>query len=70
MWQQFGRAGWLAQRCARGEDDRPVVPHCQERRLTAACEFDVPLAERERLRAALTHRVSPLLAELRGELCG
>lgn len=68
VWQQFGRAGQLAQRYARGEDDRPVVPRCQERRLTAACEFDVPLAERERLLAALTHLVSPLLAELRGEL--
>jgi len=23
VWQQFGRAGKLAHRCARGEDDRP-----------------------------------------------
>ncbi len=26
VWQQFGRAGKLAHRCARGEDDRPVIP--------------------------------------------
>ena len=72
VWQQFGRAGRLAQRYARGEDDRPVVPRCQERRLTADCEFEVPLDERERLQAALTRLVSPLLAELCGELqaCG
>jgi nucleotidyltransferase/DNA polymerase involved in DNA repair len=33
--QQFGRAGKLAQKCARGEDERPVIPRAQERRLVA-----------------------------------
>lgn len=72
VWQQFGRAGWLAQRCARGEDARPVVPRSQKRRLIAYCDLEDPLAEQERLLAVLRQQVSPLLAELQGNLqaCG
>jgi DNA polymerase-4 len=66
--QQFGRAGKVAYRYARGEDDRPVVPRWQAPRLTAEVELETPLAERKRLMAALRHLVSPLLAELRGKL--
>ncbi len=66
--QQFGRAGQMAQRCARGEDDRPVIPRWQVPRRAVGCELDAPLAERERLLSALGRLVSPLLAELRGEL--
>jgi protein ImuB len=70
--QQFGRAGLLAHRCARGEDDRPVVPRWQASHLKAGAEFELPLVERERLVAALRRLASPLLAELRGNLqaCG
>lgn len=72
VWQQFGRGGRLAQRCARGEDDRPVVPRAQRRRLSAHCDLEHPLAEQERLLAALRHLIAPLLAELRENLqaCG
>jgi len=72
VWQQFGRAGKLAHRCARGEDDRPVVPRWQATHLAADVEFETPLVERARLVAALRYLVSPLLAELRGNLqaCG
>jgi nucleotidyltransferase/DNA polymerase involved in DNA repair len=70
--QQFGRAGRLAQRCARGQDDRPVIPRQQARRLEAACELEAPLSQRERLVAALQHTLSPLLAQLEENLqvCG
>jgi len=70
--QQFGRAGKLAYRYARGEDDRPVVPRWQAPQLTAEVELETPLVEREPLMAALRHLVCPLLAELRGKLqaCG
>jgi nucleotidyltransferase/DNA polymerase involved in DNA repair len=70
--QQFGRAGVLAQRCARGEDDRPVMPRWQAPQLAAKVELEAPLVERERLVAALRHLVAPLLAELQGNLqaCG
>jgi hypothetical protein len=61
---QFGRAGRLAHRCARGEDDRPVISRQQAPRRTASCELDAPLAERERLLSALERMVSPLLVEL------
>ena len=72
MWQQFGRAGKVAHRCARGEDDRPVIPRWQAPQLAAEVEFETPLVEQSRLVAALRHLVSPLLAELRGNLqaCG
>jgi len=66
--QQFGRAGQLAQRCARGEDDRPVIPRHQAPRRVADCELDAPLAERERLLVTLRRAVAPVLAELRGDL--
>jgi nucleotidyltransferase/DNA polymerase involved in DNA repair len=72
VWQQFGRAGIVARRCARGRDDRPVVPRGQAPRYTAGVEFELPLAERSRLVAALVRLVSPLLANLRDTLqaCG
>jgi nucleotidyltransferase/DNA polymerase involved in DNA repair len=72
VWQQFGRAGKLAHRCARGEDDRPVIPRGQRPQRTAEIELEAPLAEQEGLAAALRHLASPLLAELRGNLqaCG
>jgi nucleotidyltransferase/DNA polymerase involved in DNA repair len=72
VWQQFGSAGKLAHRCARGEDDRPVVPRGQAAHRRAEVEFESPLVERERLVAALQYLVSPLLACLQGRLlaCG
>jgi nucleotidyltransferase/DNA polymerase involved in DNA repair len=72
VWQQFGRAGKLAHRCARGKDDRPVIPRGQALHLAAESDFETPLVERERLLAVLRRLVSPLLAELRGNLqaCG
>jgi nucleotidyltransferase/DNA polymerase involved in DNA repair len=72
VWQQFGRPGRLAHRCARGEDDRPVVSRRHAPQLAAEIEFEAPLAERAPLVAILRRLVSPLLAELRGNLqaCG
>jgi protein ImuB len=72
VWQQFGRAGMFARRCARGEDDRPVVPRWQATCISAGIEWEDPLLDRDRLLTALRHRVSPLLARLRGNLqaCG
>jgi len=72
VWQQFGRPGKLAHRCARGEDDRPVIPRGQRPQRTAEIELEAPLAEQEGLSAALRYVASPLLAELRGNLqaCG
>lgn len=69
---QFGRAGRLALRCARGEDDRPVVPRHQALSRMVGCELDSPTADRERLLAALGQVISPALAELREGLkaCG
>jgi nucleotidyltransferase/DNA polymerase involved in DNA repair len=70
--QQFGPAGMLARRCARGEDNRPVVPRWQAPQLSAGVELEAPLAEQERLLAALRRLVAPLLAGLRANLqaCG
>jgi protein ImuB len=70
--QQFGRAGLLAHRCARGQDDRPVVPRWQRPPLAGQVELEVPLVERQGLVAALHHLVWPLLSRLRDSLqaCG
>lgn len=72
VWQQFGRAGKRAQCYARGEDDRPVVPRWQAPTLAAGHDFKAPLVERGRLLAFAQRLISPLLAELRGNLqaCG
>ena len=69
---QFGRAGRLALRCARGEDDRPVVPRHQAPSRIVGCELDSPTADRELLLAALGQVIAPALAELREGLkaCG
>jgi nucleotidyltransferase/DNA polymerase involved in DNA repair len=68
--QQFGPAGKVAHRCARGEDDRPVIPRWQAPQLAARTEFEVPLVERERLMAELGRLTSPLLARLGENLQG
>jgi nucleotidyltransferase/DNA polymerase involved in DNA repair len=68
VWQQFGRAGKLAQRCARGKDDRPITPRWRMPHLAAEVEFETPLVDREQLLAELGRLVSPLLAKLQGNL--
>jgi len=70
--QQFGRPGKLAQRCARGEDGRPVVPRAQERRLIASHELGDPLVNESALQTLLQRLLSPLLRELQDNLqaCG
>jgi nucleotidyltransferase/DNA polymerase involved in DNA repair len=72
VWQQFGQAGKLAQRFARGQDDRSVVSRHHAPRLSTEIEFEIPLVRRERLLTALTRLVSPLLGDLRENLraCG
>jgi len=72
VYQHFGRAGRLAQCCARGEDRRPVIPRSRKQRLATQLELEAPLAEQERLLAVLLRLVSPLLTKLRENLqaCG
>ena len=50
---RFGQAGRTAQRWAQGLDDRPVVPPWECPEVSARIEFEPPLADRERLLAAL-----------------
>ena len=68
VWQQFGRAGKLAQCCARGKDARPITPRWRMPNLAAEVEFETPLVDREQLIAELGRLVSPLLAKLQGNL--
>lgn len=48
------------------------MPRWQAPSLTVGYEFEIPLAERDRLLTALKHVVTPMLAELQGNLqaCG
>jgi hypothetical protein len=68
VWQQFGRAGVLAQRCARGADDRPVVSRHRAPSLSAAHAFEAPEVELGRLLATCERLVRPLLDKLRESL--
>ena len=65
---QFGRTGQLAHRCARGEDDRPIVPRYQRPHQEVQCELDTPLRERERILMVLQQIVAPALAGMRENL--
>jgi nucleotidyltransferase/DNA polymerase involved in DNA repair len=63
---RFGTAGRIAQRWAQGLDDRPVIPAWEMPEVSTRLEFEPPLAERDRLLAALARRAEQLLAPLRG----
>jgi protein ImuB len=65
---RFGSPGRTAQRWAQGLDERPVVPAWERPEASARLEFEPPLAERDRLLAALMQRAEPLLAALRRQL--
>ncbi len=62
---RFGQAGRTAQRWAQGLDDRPVVPPWENPEISARLEFDIPLADSERLLAALLRQTDRLLRPLR-----
>jgi nucleotidyltransferase/DNA polymerase involved in DNA repair len=65
---RFGVAGRTAQRWAQGLDDRPVLPPWESAEAASRIEFEPPLADRERLLAALLARADKLLAPLRERL--
>ena len=65
---RFGPAGRTAQRWAQGLDDRPVLPPWESAEVAARIEFETPLADRERLLAALLRRADRLLVPLRDRL--
>ncbi len=65
---RFGTAGRTAQRWAQGLDDRPVIPPWESAEAASRIEFEPPLADRERLLAALVARADRLLAPLRDRL--
>lgn len=65
---RFGPAGRLAQRWAQGLDDRPVISPWEVPEVAARIEFETPLADQERLLAALVRQAERLLAPLRERL--
>ena len=65
---RFGPAGRTAQRWAQGLDDRPVLPPWESAEVTARVEFETPLADRDRLLAALIRLADRLLIPLRDRL--
>ncbi|MCX6032079.1 MAG: hypothetical protein NT169_22630, partial [Chloroflexi bacterium] len=65
---RFGPAGRTAQRWAQGLDDRPVVPPWESPEVAACLEFEPPLADAERLSAALLRQAEKLLNPLRARL--
>jgi nucleotidyltransferase/DNA polymerase involved in DNA repair len=65
---RFGAEGRTAQRWAQGLDDRPIIPAWEAPEIASRLEFEPPLAERDRLLAALTRRAERLLTSLRAQL--
>lgn len=65
---RFGQVGRTAQRWAQGLDDRPVVPPWESPEVLARLEFEAPLADAERLLAALLRLADRLLGPLRDRL--
>ena len=65
---RFGPAGRTAQRWAQGLDDRPVLPPWESTEVASRIEFETPLADRDRLLAALIRRADRLLVPLRDRL--
>jgi protein ImuB len=61
---RFGPAGRTAQRWAQGLDDRPVVPPWEAPEISTRVEFEMPLADQERLILILMHRAGKLLTSL------
>jgi protein ImuB len=68
VFQQFGPAGRLAQRWARGQDDRPVIPRRRRPSHTRALSFDPPLDRLPALLAASERLLTPLLIALQDRL--
>lgn len=66
--QQFGAAGRLAHRWARGHDDRPVTPRQQRPSVTASADFDPPLDAAPPLLMAAIRLLEHPLAQLRDKL--
>ncbi len=66
--QQFGAAGQLAHRWARGQDNRPVIPRRQRPSLTLTTDFDPPLAALPPLLLAAIRLLDAPLAGLRDRL--
>jgi protein ImuB len=65
---RFGAVGRTAQRWAQGLDDRPIIPAWEAPEVVTRLEFEPPLAERDRLLAALVRRARQLLTPLRERL--
>jgi protein ImuB len=65
---RFGPAGRTAQRWAQGLDNRPVVSPWEAPEISVRVEFEMPLADRERLLPILMHRAGKILVSLVGRL--
>lgn len=68
VFQQFGRAGRLAQRWAQGRDERPVLPRHKRPIFTRSADFDPPLPALSPLLAAAARLLRPLLRGLAARL--
>ena len=64
---RFGAEGRTAQRWAQGLDDRPIIPAWEAPEIASRLEFEPPLAERDRLLAALARRAERLSTPLRAQ---
>lgn len=70
VWQRFGQAGKLAQRWARGRDDRPVSPTAKITPQPVSVDFDPPTALHSPVLEATLSALRPELSLLANQLQG
>ena len=64
IWQRFGAEGKLAQRWAKGQDDRPVRPTVEENVSPLSVDFDPPTGLHSPVLEAILAKLRPILSGL------
>ncbi|MCL4531410.1 MAG: hypothetical protein M1282_18655 [Chloroflexi bacterium] len=70
VWRQFGQAGKVAQRWAKGKDDRPVCQNVKTVPQAVSLDFDPPTALHTRVLETTLNALRPHLIELENQMSG
>ena len=70
IWQRFGAEGKLAQKWAKGHDDRPVRPMVEESMSPMSIDFDPPTSLHSSVLEAILIKLRPILLALAKQLDG
>lgn len=70
VWRQFGQAGKVAQRWAKGQDDRPVCPNAKIVPEPISIDFDPPSDSHLRVLETTLNGLRPHLLDLENQMSG